>query len=96
MYEFQSQQSLNRECKHFWLTCTRYSILSRTSNHDCYFTVECWLKVTDYEILFQKYHTDIKDLEHLGELGNGTCGHVVKMLHKPSNTVIAVKVSGEN
>lgn len=38
-----------------------------------------------------KYHTDIKDLEHLGELGNGTCGHVVKMLHKPSNTVIAVK-----
>lgn len=41
----------------------------------------------------QKYQTDIKDLEHLGELGNGTCGHVVKMLHKPSNTVIAVKVS---
>jgi len=32
-------------------------------------------------------------LEHQGELGNGTCGHVVKMLHKPSQTVIAVKVS---
>ncbi|CAG7836292.1 unnamed protein product [Allacma fusca] len=37
------------------------------------------------------YKTDISDLEHLGELGNGTCGHVVKMLHKPSNQVIAVK-----
>ncbi|XP_003424065.1 dual specificity mitogen-activated protein kinase kinase 7 isoform X2 [Nasonia vitripennis] len=39
----------------------------------------------------QKYHTEMKDLEHLGELGNGTCGHVVKMRHKPSGVVIAVK-----
>ncbi|KDR09965.1 Dual specificity mitogen-activated protein kinase kinase 7 [Zootermopsis nevadensis] len=39
----------------------------------------------------KKYKTEIKDLEHQGELGNGTCGHVVKMLHKPSHTVIAVK-----
>ncbi|XP_046801864.1 dual specificity mitogen-activated protein kinase kinase hemipterous [Lucilia cuprina] len=38
-----------------------------------------------------KYHSDIKDLEHLGDLGNGTSGNVVKMLHKPSNTIIAVK-----
>ncbi|XP_014206927.1 dual specificity mitogen-activated protein kinase kinase 7 isoform X2 [Copidosoma floridanum] len=38
-----------------------------------------------------KYQTDMKDLEHLGELGNGTCGHVVKMKHKPSGVVIAVK-----
>ncbi|KAF4520283.1 hypothetical protein B566_EDAN010230 [Ephemera danica] len=38
-----------------------------------------------------KYQTEVKDLEHLGELGNGTCGHVVKMLHRPSDTVIAVK-----
>lgn len=42
---------------------------------------------------FQKYETDIKDLDHCGDLGNGTCGHVVKMLHRPSQTVIAVKVS---
>lgn len=42
---------------------------------------------------FQKYKTELKDLEHLGELGSGTCGHVVRMLHKPSNTEIAVKVS---
>lgn len=34
----------------------------------------------------------MKDLEHLGELGTGTCGHVVKMRHIPSNKVIAVKV----
>lgn len=39
----------------------------------------------------QKYHTQIEDLEHLGELGNGTCGHVVKMKHKLSGVVIAVK-----
>nr|CAD7453173.1 unnamed protein product [Timema tahoe] len=38
-----------------------------------------------------RYQTEIKDLEDLGELGNGTCGHVVKMLHKPSGVVIAVK-----
>lgn len=40
-----------------------------------------------------EYKTDIKDLEDLGELGNGTSGHVVKMRHKASNTFIAVKVS---
>lgn len=39
----------------------------------------------------KKFQTDIKDMEHLGELGNGTCGHVVKMLHKPSQTIIAIK-----
>lgn len=38
------------------------------------------------------YKTDIKDMEDLEELGNGTCGHVVKMRHKPSGNVIAVKV----
>ena len=38
-----------------------------------------------------KYNSDIKDLEHLGDLGNGTSGNVVKMRHKPSNTIIAVK-----
>ncbi|XP_059481688.1 dual specificity mitogen-activated protein kinase kinase 7-like isoform X2 [Neocloeon triangulifer] len=39
----------------------------------------------------QKYQTEESDLEHLGDLGYGTCGHVVKMLHRPSKTVIAVK-----
>ena len=43
-------------------------------------------------LTFQVYRTQINDLEHLGELGFGTCGHVVKMLHKPSKAVIAVKV----
>ncbi|BET01043.1 mitogen-activated protein kinase kinase [Nesidiocoris tenuis] len=37
------------------------------------------------------YPTDINDMEHLGELGSGTCGHVVKMRHRPSNSIIAVK-----
>lgn len=40
-----------------------------------------------------EYRSHIEDLQHLGELGSGTCGHVVKMLHKPSGAVIAVKVT---
>lgn len=39
-----------------------------------------------------QYFATQNDLEDLGELGNGSCGHVVKMLHKPSGEVIAVKV----
>lgn len=38
------------------------------------------------------YKTDIKDMEEIEELGNGTCGHVMKMRHKPSGEIIAVKV----
>jgi hypothetical protein len=38
------------------------------------------------------YQTSVNDLEDLGELGNGTSGHVVKMRHKPSGAIIAVKV----
>lgn len=32
-------------------------------------------------------------MEYISELGNGTSGNVVKMLHKASKKVIAVKVS---
>lgn len=39
------------------------------------------------------YQTDIKDLDDLGELGNGTSGHVVKMRHKKTGRIIAVKVN---
>ncbi|XP_050663839.1 dual specificity mitogen-activated protein kinase kinase 7-like isoform X2 [Leptidea sinapis] len=38
-----------------------------------------------------EYRSHIDELQQLGELGSGTCGHVVKMLHKPSGAVIAVK-----
>ncbi|XP_026501195.1 dual specificity mitogen-activated protein kinase kinase 7-like isoform X4 [Vanessa tameamea] len=38
-----------------------------------------------------EYRSHIDDLQQLGELGSGTCGHVVKMLHKSSGAVIAVK-----
>lgn len=44
------------------------------------------------EINGTSYKTTINDLEDLGELGNGTSGHVVKMKHQPSNAIIAVKV----
>lgn len=40
----------------------------------------------------KEHKTEIKDLEDMGELGNGTSGHVVKMKHKLTNKVIAVKV----
>jgi mitogen-activated protein kinase kinase 7 len=43
------------------------------------------------------YKTSQNDLEDLGELGNGTSGHVVKMRHKDTGEIIAVKVSkGDN
>lgn len=38
------------------------------------------------------YETKIDDLKELSVLGNGTSGHVVQMMHKPSGAVIAVKV----
>lgn len=39
------------------------------------------------------YRTELKDMEQIEELGNGTYGHVVKMRHKLSGQIIAVKVS---
>lgn len=41
----------------------------------------------------QSYPTDMSELELLSDLGNGTCGHVVKMRHVPTNQSFAVKVS---
>lgn len=41
----------------------------------------------------KRYLSSIHDLEHLGELGFGSCGHVVRMRHPPSNAIMAVKVS---
>ncbi len=38
-----------------------------------------------------RVQTSIDDLELLGDLGNGTCGHVVEMRHRPSGKVLAVK-----
>uniref|UniRef100_A0A182LZY7 mitogen-activated protein kinase kinase n=1 Tax=Anopheles culicifacies TaxID=139723 RepID=A0A182LZY7_9DIPT len=45
------------------------------------------LKIND-----EIYRTQLSDMEDLGELGNGTSGHVVKMRHNPSGAIIAVKV----
>lgn len=47
------------------------------------------------EINSVQYKTDINDLIDVGELGSGTSGHVVRMKHKPTDTVIAVKVSDD-
>ncbi|XP_043216999.1 dual specificity mitogen-activated protein kinase kinase 7-like isoform X1 [Amphibalanus amphitrite] len=38
-----------------------------------------------------RYRASPEDLQHVGELGTGSCGHVVKMVHKPSGKVLAVK-----
>ena len=48
---------------------------------------------TGFSINGISYDTNVNDLEYLSELGNGTSGHVVKMRHKPSGAIIAVKVS---
>lgn len=40
----------------------------------------------------EQHQTDISDLIDMGELGSGTSGHVVKMRHKTTDTIIAVKV----
>ena len=37
------------------------------------------------------YKTLIDELVALGDLGNGTCGHVVKMKHRESGKIIACK-----
>ena len=39
----------------------------------------------------KQYSTRIDDLDLIGDLDNGTCGHVVEMRHKESGAVIAVK-----
>lgn len=36
------------------------------------------------------------DMEDMGEIGFGTCGHVYKMRHKPSGTLMAVKQMPRN
>lgn len=36
--------------------------------------------------------TSLKELEPLEELGKGTSGVVFRMLHKPSGSILAVKV----
>lgn len=38
-----------------------------------------------------QYRVEMADLEKLGDLGSGTCGHVVKMCHRPTGKVLAVK-----
>lgn len=47
-----------------------------------------------FPMYFQSYKSSIEDMEYISELGNGTSGNVVKMRHKSSKKVIAVKVSG--
>ena len=39
----------------------------------------------------EKLKVDIEDLEPVGELGHGTCGHVVKMRHRVTGNLMAVK-----
>ncbi|EEC10618.1 mitogen-activated protein kinase kinase MKK4, putative [Ixodes scapularis] len=39
----------------------------------------------------QRHRVKTEDLEQLGDLGCGTCGHVVKMRHRPTGKVLAVK-----
>lgn len=52
------------------------------------------MKISGYITIDETlYITQIRDqMKDIEVLGNGTCGHVVKMLHVPSGKNIAVKV----
>jgi len=41
----------------------------------------------------QRIATELSDLQQTGELGHGTCGHVVKMRYTKTGHVMAVKVT---
>lgn len=43
-------------------------------------------------LFVQRIPTELSDLEQTGELGHGTCGHVVKMRHIKTGHFMAVKV----
>ena len=49
-------------------------------------------RVAIFFCLLQKVQTDISEFQPRGELGHGTCGQVVCMLHRPTNKLLAVKV----
>ena len=54
--------------------------------------IDQWL-LEVFFLYLQRTPVDINDLESLGELGHGTCGHVVKMRHRSTGHLMAVKVS---
>lgn len=58
-------------------------------NNTLFFVILSLLTV----LIFQKHQADIKDLVTQGDLGHGTCGQVVKMMHKPTGHLMAVKVN---
>lgn len=72
---------------------------------DLHLPIQTGTRRSESELKFQKivdksgllkinekiYRTQLADLDDLGELGNGTSGHVVKMRHNPSGAIIAVK-----
>uniref|UniRef100_A0AAR5Q5B1 mitogen-activated protein kinase kinase n=1 Tax=Dendroctonus ponderosae TaxID=77166 RepID=A0AAR5Q5B1_DENPD len=64
----------------------------RTDNADTERKLREIMKISgDLKIDGVLFKTSVQDMEHIEELGNGTCGHVVKMQHKPSGKIIAVK-----
>lgn len=59
--------------------------------------VECMNKIMNRNGVLTidgcEYQSKIHDLVDLGELGNGTSGHVVKMKLRQAESIIAVKVT---
>lgn len=49
--------------------------------------------VSECSVLMQIYDFTSEDLQDTGEIGRGAFGTVNKMIHRKSNTVMAVKVS---
>lgn len=48
---------------------------------------------SECSVLIQIYDFTSEDLQDTGEIGRGAFGTVNKMIHRKSNTVMAVKVS---
>lgn len=58
---------------------------------ECLFYVDSL--VCECSVLMQIYDFTSEDLQDTGEIGRGAFGTVNKMIHRKSNTVMAVKVS---
>ena len=41
----------------------------------------------------QRYKCNMSDLQFVADVGFGSCGQVVEMRHKATNTTVAVKVN---
>lgn len=82
----------SRPAKQFSLPTSNPIITRQDSGGDSESKLKEILKAGNVLTIGGKQHrVEMADLEKLGDLGSGTCGHVVKMRHRPTGKVLAVK-----